>query len=142
MSIVDALYATIRTDHFKLEEILRRIEFFYAKGEITDLDRENLIAFARQKAAEALDIDPKAEIQAIVLKLREIEARLKAVEDQLQPEPSPEPEPEIPEWVQPTGAHDAYNVGDKVRYKGKVYESTINGNVWSPEVYPQGWEEV
>ena len=47
-----------------------------------------------------------------------------------------------PEWVQPTGAHDAYNTGDRVTYNGRVYESTINGNVWSPDAYPQGWEDL
>jgi len=52
------------------------------------------------------------------------------------------PENVIPEWVQPTGAHDAYNVGDKVIYKGKVYECIINDNTWSPTDYPQGWEEA
>ena len=52
------------------------------------------------------------------------------------------PENVIPEWVQPTGEHDAYNVGDKVIYEGKVYESLIDGNTWSPVDYPQGWEEV
>ena len=61
-------------------------------------------------------------------------------------EPTPEPEPEepttYPEWVQPTGAHDAYNTGDRVTYNGKVYESIINGNTWSPDAYPQGWEEI
>ena len=61
-----------------------------------------------------------------------------------EPEPEPEPDPEepttYPEWVQPTGAHDAYNTGDRVTYNGRVYESTINGNVWSPDAYPQGWE--
>ena len=47
-----------------------------------------------------------------------------------------------PEWVQPTGAHDAYNTGDRVTYNGRVYESTINGNVWPPDAYPQGWEDL
>ncbi len=47
-----------------------------------------------------------------------------------------------PEWVQPLGASDAYNTGDIVSHKGKLYESTIDGNVWSPEAYPQGWKEV
>ena len=46
---------------------------------------------------------------------------------------------EWPEWVQPTGAHDAYNIGDKVTYSGKHYVSVIDGNVWSPEAYPTGW---
>ena len=46
-------------------------------------------------------------------------------------------------WKQPTGAHDAYNTGDIVRYPdkdGKLYKSTIDGNVWAPDAYPQGWE--
>ena len=46
-----------------------------------------------------------------------------------------------PEWVQPLGATDAYNTGDIVSYNGKLYQSTIDGNVWSPDAYPQGWAE-
>lgn len=48
---------------------------------------------------------------------------------------------EWPEWVQPTGAHDAYNIGDKVTHGGKHYTSLINGNTWSPAAYPAGWKE-
>jgi hypothetical protein len=44
-----------------------------------------------------------------------------------------------PEWVQPLGASDAYNTGDVVSYNGKLYKSTINGNVWTPDEYPAGW---
>ena len=44
---------------------------------------------------------------------------------------------EYPEWVQPTGAHDAYNIGDKVTYKGNHYVCDINGNVYAPDV--TGW---
>jgi hypothetical protein len=52
------------------------------------------------------------------------------------------PEGVIPEWVQPTGSHDAYNTGDKVTFNGIVYESLIDGNVWSPEAYPAGWQII
>lgn len=45
-----------------------------------------------------------------------------------------------PEWVQPLGASDAYNTGDVVSFEGTLYRSTIDGNVWSPTDYPQGWE--
>lgn len=48
----------------------------------------------------------------------------------------------IPEFVQPTGSHDAYNIGDQVLFEGVVYESTINANVWSPTAYPAGWKVV
>ena len=47
---------------------------------------------------------------------------------------------EWPEWVQPTGAHDAYAKGDKVTYNGKRYISLIDGNTYSPDAYPAGWE--
>ena len=47
---------------------------------------------------------------------------------------------EYPEWVQPTGAHDAYNTGDKVSYNGKHYVCTIDANTYAPDVY--GWKET
>ena len=50
-------------------------------------------------------------------------------------------EGEILEWEQPT-AENAYKKGDRVRFKGKVYESLIDNNVWSPEAYPAGWLEI
>jgi|GEM_PF-2507577 len=51
----------------------------------------------------------------------------------------------IPVWQQPTGAHDAYNIGDQVYYptaNNSIYESLINANVWSPAVYPAGWQLI
>ena len=47
---------------------------------------------------------------------------------------------EYPEWVQPTGAHDAYNIGDKVTYNGQHYVCTSNANVYAPDVY--GWNLI
>lgn len=45
-----------------------------------------------------------------------------------------------PVWSQPTGAHDAYNKGDIVNYNGTLYVSLIDGNAWSPDAYPAGWQ--
>lgn len=47
-----------------------------------------------------------------------------------------------PAWVQPTGAHDAYGIGDRVSFEGANYESLIAANVWSPSVYPAGWQAI
>lgn len=47
-----------------------------------------------------------------------------------------------PEWVSPSGAHDAYQAGDRVTFEGAVYESIIDGNVWSPADHPAGWKQV
>src|SRR5699024_738659 len=67
-------------------------------------------------------------------------------EEPQEPEEPIEPEEEEPEevadFVTPTGGHDAFSVGDRVRFNGKVYESTIDSNIWSPSDYPQGWTLV
>ena len=50
---------------------------------------------------------------------------------------------EIPVWRQPTGAQDAYMIGDLVHYPdadGPVYRCTIDYNVYAPDV--AGWELV
>lgn len=57
--------------------------------------------------------------------------------------PAPVPEPvDAPEWVQPAGAHDAYDTGTLVTYRGAVYESLLAGNAYSPAAYPQGWRKL
>lgn len=47
---------------------------------------------------------------------------------------------EWPEWVQPTGAQDAYAFGAKVSHLGKHWVSGYDNNTWEPSVY--GWNEV
>ena len=47
---------------------------------------------------------------------------------------------EWPEWVQPTGAHDAYNTGDKVSYDSKHWVCAVDNNIYAPGIY--GWDEV
>lgn len=54
--------------------------------------------------------------------------------------PIDDPAIEWPEWKQPTGAHDAYNKGDKVSHNEKHWISDVDNNVWEPSVY--GWTEV
>jgi hypothetical protein len=45
--------------------------------------------------------------------------------------------PEWPDWVQPTGGHDAYALGAKVTYQGQRWVSDYAANVWAPGVF--GW---
>ena len=47
----------------------------------------------------------------------------------------------IPDWEQPDSTN-AYQIGDKVKFEGKTYESVINNNIWSPAAYPAGWKEI
>lgn len=48
---------------------------------------------------------------------------------------------EIGEWTQPDSTNP-YMTGDKVRFNGKIYESLIDNNIWSPADYPAGWREI
>jgi len=50
------------------------------------------------------------------------------------------PVEEWPEWIQPLGSTDAYELGAKVSHNEKHWISDYEGNVWEPGVY--GWSEV
>lgn len=45
----------------------------------------------------------------------------------------------LPQWVQPTGAHDAYALGAEVTHIGRNWRSNIDANVWEP---PEQWTEI
>ena len=51
-----------------------------------------------------------------------------------------DPGEEWPEWVQPTGAQDAYPLGAKVSHNEKHWISNVDNNVWEPGVF--GWDEA
>ena len=52
-----------------------------------------------------------------------------------------EDDPEaVPEWVQPTGAHDAYAKGSHVIHNGTEWISDLDANVREPGV--SGWSQV
>lgn len=46
----------------------------------------------------------------------------------------------VPDWVQPTGAHDAYAKGSHVMHGGVEWVSDLDANVWEPGV--SGWTQV
>lgn len=130
---------------FELSDLLHRIDVLYASGNFTDEERTALIEEARNAA------DPQASLGPVITRVtaleewrREVEARLSELEGGGTVDPGPEPggEDEWPEYVQPTGAHDAYQVGDKITFGGKRYECVLSNCVWSPADYPQGWELV
>ena len=49
---------------------------------------------------------------------------------------------EYSEWVQPTGAHDAYKKGAKVSDEGKRWISNKDVNIYKPGLVPGDWSEV
>ena len=112
---------------YDLTALLRRIDTYHVEGRLTDGERDALYAQARAGARDALTYDVRAEIDALWAAVRALQGGAAGAAEA---------------FVQPTGAHDAYNAGDRVLYSGGVYESTIDGNVWAPDVYPAGWKNV
>lgn len=48
----------------------------------------------------------------------------------------------VEDFIQPTGANDAYSLGKKVKFEGHIYESVIESNAFSPTAYPAGWKKI
>lgn len=81
--------------------------------------------------------------QALTHALKDlVNTYVKVVNNSGTTEPQEPNESTIPEFKQPTGAHDAYHKGDTVMFNGKKYESIIDNNTHSPEAYPAGWKEI
>ena len=130
MGIKGIFEQTILRGGFDLAEMLGRIDLYNVETKITDEERESLYALAREHAVPQYNYD--AEIEALWAAIRELQ--------QGQQGGGTEPADEWPEFVQPTGAHDAYNSGDKITFNGVHYIRRMNACVWSPAVYPYAWE--
>lgn len=134
------LKTVIETKRYELMDMLGKLDTLWAQGSITDVQRLELIELARKNAAPEATYAPLQEqVDALAERLDALTARVAAIEAGTPSEPPAEPE-EWPEFVQPTGAHDAYNVGDKITYNGQHYICQTDGCAWPPDVYPAAWE--
>lgn len=123
--------------NYELVDILNKIDEFYVQDSLTKEQKEELEEEARKNANP---VNSYADLQTQIDKLAD---RVTALENKQESTGSEEPtEDEYPEYVQPTGAHDAYHVGDKITYNGKHYECIYNGCVWTPDAYPAGWKLI
>ena len=134
----------ILAKNYKLEDMLNKINVLWIEGSISDEEKTSLISLARDNAVAENSYKPIQEQLDNLYKefddfKEEVNARLNTLEGK---EDIEEPVEEYPPFVKPEGAHDCYNEGDKIIYNGKKYICKINGCVWSPDEYPQGWKEV
>ena len=137
----------INSKSFELRDILYKINKMYIESAITETEKSELDSLARENAVAENSYAPLQEqIENIYSEITNIKSRLDALEnvqDTEQPEEPTEPVgEEYLEYVQPTGAHDAYKIGDKITYNGKKYVCKLDNCVWTPDDYPSGWEEV
>lgn len=128
--------SVIDSKDFKLEDILYKINKMYVESRITEEEKQELDNLARGNAKVENSYDIQKQLNNIFARLEALENKDTITED------TTETVDEYPEYVQPTGAHDVYKVGNKVTYNGKKYICKLDNCVWSPDTYPAGWEEV
>lgn len=138
----------ILNENYDLSWIILNIKKNCTRGDITDEQEKELIGLAQENAKPENSYAPLqkqieeafSQIGSLSEVVSKLDERVRAIESGSPQEP--ETEDEYPEYVQPTGAHDAYNEGDKVTFEGEKYTCKMNGCVWSPKDYPDGWEKV
>lgn len=130
----------IESKSYELKDILYKINKMYIESAITETEKTELDSLARQNAvAENSYASLQEQINNTNTRIDKLEEKTAKLEGTEEPT---EPEEEYPEFVQPTGAHNAYKIGDKITYKGKKYICKLENCVWDPDTYPAGWEEV
>ena len=134
----------IESKNYELVDMLYKINKMYIESVITEEQKEELDNLARTNANAENSYAPLQEqVNDLYSKYDELKQEIAELKGEDTEEPTePKPVDEYPEFVQPTGAHDAYNIGDKVTYNGKKYICQMNNCVWTPDAYPSGWEEV
>lgn len=134
--------SVINSGNYELTDMLSKIDTMWVQGSITDEQRTELTALARDKATPEATYAPLQEqVDALAVRIDALTQRVAALEDGGTTGDTPTtPADEWPEYVQPTGAHDAYKIGDKITYNGQHYICKMDGCVWTPDAYPAGWE--
>ena len=124
----------IKRGGYDLADMINKIDIYHIEGKISDDERDELYDLARVKPEAKYDI--KAEIEHLWAAIRELQNDSAISDDDAD-------DGSIADWKQPTGAHDAYSMGEIMMYTdGHVYESLINNNVWSPDVLPSAWKKL
>ena len=136
--------STIERGAYNLADMLTKIDTIWIQGSITDEQRTELASSAQSHAKVEYSYAPiQRQIDELAADIDDLMKRITAIEQGKPHEPPAEPD-EWPEYVQPTGAHDAYYNGDKITYNGQRYICTAPlgaACVWNPDQYPLYWEK-
>lgn len=119
----------IAQHEYDLPAMLSRIDEYHIAGKLTAAERDELIAAARKQADPASGMDVAGEIQRLWAAIRELQGSSVPAD--------------APEFIQPTGVHDAYYAGDRVLFDGTVYTCIAPPQVacvWSPATMPDYWQ--
>ena len=141
-STYEILKNSIYAGDFELFSMKKRIEDLNAYGAIDSDQCSELIAAARENAKAEDSYKPLQEqLDALGVRVKALEDRVTALELKTTSDSGTTTD-EYPEYVQPPGATDAYQIGDKLTFNGKKYTCKLANCVWDPATYPAGWDEV
>ena len=132
----------INNRDYELRDILNKIAERHINNDITDEEKTYLEELARNNANPQNSYAPNEDLIAQLFKRVEALEKVVFVETDEPVEDEEIVVEEYPLYVQPTGAHDAYKVGDKITFNDKRYTCTMDNCVWNPSTYPNAWEEV
>ena len=108
----DTFQTIINAGGYDLIDLTKRIKTLYVMGELSEEEMKQLLEQAQTNAKPDDSYAPLADrVKAIEEWETNIEKRLSKLETGSSTD-FKEPADEWPEYVQPTGAHDAYHVGD------------------------------
>lgn len=130
----------ITKENYELVDILNKTNKLWVENALTEEERDELVNLARSNAnPENSYAENTIQIANLWEYYQLLDIRLSKLENG---QGTTEPEEEWLEYVQPSGAHDAYKAGNKVMFQGKKYICQIDGCVWNPITYPDAWELV
>ena len=132
----------INNRDYELRDILNKIAERHINNDLTDEEKTYLEELARNNANPQNSYAPNEDLIAQLFKRVEALEKVVFVETDEPVEDEEIVVEEYPLYVQPTGAHDAYKVGDKITFNDKRYTCTMDNCVWDPSTYPNAWEEV
>lgn len=124
----NSVLIVIQSGEYNLSDLTKKIDTLWLKSYLTDDERESLTKLAIEKAS------PDAGLPSFSERMAALEKRVSKLEGNLSSGGN-SGSSDWPEWVQPTGAHDAYAKGSQVTHHGEKYVSQIDANVWEPGVF-------
>lgn len=127
------VFLTAMNESFDLTAMLGKINYHHIRGNLTDAEREELTALARDKANPFGGVD-------VVAKLQDLDSRITALEKGSTDNGSTG-ETAIPDYV----PGKWYYAGDKVMHNGAAYECIAPEGVvctWNPDEYPAYWQTM
>lgn len=122
----------IQSGRYELTDMLTKIDTLWVQSSLTDDERTELIALAREGADVSQSVD-------VLEKLADLDKRVATLERAGATDP--EPGEEYPEYI----PGKWYYKDDKCTYKGSKYICTAPEGVvcvWSPDEYPAYWQLV